>query len=126
MANNQDNLILLVDFDGVIHSYESGWNGADVTSDPPVPGALEFLREAVKSFNVCIYSARSSQPGGVEAMQKFIRMMDNNQGLVDRIAFPTNKPPAFLTIDDRCIQFSGIFPSVQSLLDFKPWNKKGV
>jgi len=34
--------ILLIDFDGVIHSYTSGWQGAGVISDPPVEGAFDF------------------------------------------------------------------------------------
>ena len=34
------------------------------------------------------------------------------------------KPPAFLTIDDRAIQFTGIFPDPKDLLDFVPWNKQ--
>ena len=44
--------ILALDFDGVLHSYTSGWQGADVISDPPVPGAIEFLMEAVEHFEV--------------------------------------------------------------------------
>ena len=36
--------ILCLDFDGVIHSYASGWKGADVIPDAAVPGAMEFLR----------------------------------------------------------------------------------
>ena len=35
---------ILLDFDGVIHSYTSGWKGAGVIPDPPVPGAIDFLR----------------------------------------------------------------------------------
>jgi hypothetical protein len=38
--------ILCVDFDGVIHSYSSGWQGADIVNDPPTPGALAWLAKA--------------------------------------------------------------------------------
>lgn len=53
-----DKPILCLDFDGVIHSYASGWKGANVIHDPPVPGAIAFLREAVQSFRVAIFSGR--------------------------------------------------------------------
>ena len=29
---------IILDFDGVIHSYTSGWQGADVIGDPPWRG----------------------------------------------------------------------------------------
>ena len=32
-----------VGFDGVIHSYVSGWRGAAVIPDPAVPGAIAWL-----------------------------------------------------------------------------------
>ena len=56
--------ILCLDFDGVCHSYVSGWKGADIISDPPVEGLFEFLREAGKHFSIHIYSSRSHQEGG--------------------------------------------------------------
>ena len=75
--------ILCLDFDGVIHSYTSGWKGADVVSDPPVPGAIAFLREAVKFFRVAIFSSRSNQPGGIEAMAMFIGQHVHRERLSD-------------------------------------------
>lgn len=65
--------ILCLDFDGVIHSYSSGWKGASVIPDPPVPGALEFILEAVDQFDVQIFSSRSHQWGGKRAMKNWLR-----------------------------------------------------
>jgi hypothetical protein len=52
--------ILCLDFDGVIHSYSSGWKGAAVIPDPPVPGALPFIVAAMEKFTVAIHSSRAS------------------------------------------------------------------
>ena len=65
--------ILCVDFDGVIHSYSSGWKGARTIPDSPVPGAIQFLINAQKIFKVCIYSSRSRYFGGRWAMKRWLR-----------------------------------------------------
>lgn len=117
--------ILCLDFDGVIHSYTSGWKAADVIPDPPVPGAMDFLREAVKHFRVAIFSSRSNQPGGLDAMKDYVAL-NSQSGFhdpIEDIEWPLEKPPAFVTIDDRAITFTGEWPSMDSLLAFKPWNK---
>jgi len=64
--------ILVLDFDGVIHSYKSGWKGARVIPDPPVPGSLQFLAEALNHFDVQVFSSRSGQFGGIRAMKKWL------------------------------------------------------
>ncbi len=123
--------ILCLDWDGVIHSYTSGWKGATVIPDPPVVGAVEFILAAVKVFQVAIYSSRSSEPGGIHAMKWALghwiiesELMDMNLvwGFVEGgIMWPTSKPSAFLTIDDRAIRFEGSWPDVVELTNFRTW-----
>ena len=122
--------ILCLDFDGVCHSYTSGWKGVDVIPDPYVPGLFEFLDEACKVFDIQIFSSRSSQKGGREAMlawfcnqRKAWREAGGQGGEVLKISFPKEKPPAFISIDDRAITFTGEWPDISDLRSFKPWNK---
>jgi hypothetical protein len=39
--------VLAIDFDGVLHSYKSGWKGAKNIPGPPVDGAIEWLSDLV-------------------------------------------------------------------------------
>lgn len=119
--------ILCLDFDGTIHSYVSGWNGegAHVILDDPVPGAFEFIREALNHFDVHVFSARSGEPAGIEAMKAwFIRYgwEESASGEPVGLSFSTRKPPAHISLDDRAMTFTGTWPSIQSLKDFCPWN----
>jgi hypothetical protein len=123
--------ILCLDFDGVIHSYTSGWKGANVISDPPVEGAIAFMLGALDHFSVVIFSSRSNQRGGLVAMHTWLRKhagaawyeSPGNCGLED-VKFVTEKPAAFVTIDDRALTFTGVWPDMETLKAFKPWNKK--
>lgn len=129
--------ILCVDFDGVLHSYSSGWKGAGVANDPPVDGAADFLFRATKHFTVAIYSSRSKSLAGRACMQRYIKQHldtsltfcgeDHGNGdfISEVIKWPWFKPSAFLTIDDRALTFLGEWPDMQALRDFKPWNKRG-
>jgi len=65
--------ILCLDFDNTIHGYQSGWQGASVIPDPPVPGALEFIVTALEHFTVAVHSSRSHQWGGRRAMKRWLR-----------------------------------------------------
>ncbi len=127
MTNKPDQAkpILCLDFDGTIHSYESGWQGANIVTDPPVAGAFEFIREAIEVFEVHIFSARSGLPGGIDAMKRwFIRhgWQPDDQGNPLGLIFATGKPPAHVSIDDRAINFTGTWPSIRELKAFRPWN----
>ena len=132
LKNNGYKPILLIDFDGVIHMYKTPFD-MKVIPDPPVPGAMDFLYKAIEKFNVNIYSSRSSNEKGLEAMKTWLLFhLREELGEVEgdyvynHLKFPTYKIPAFLTIDDRAITFNGDWNEfdVDSLLSFKPWNKK--
>lgn len=132
------NPIICVDFDGVIHSYSSGWQGAAVITDPPVDGAIDWILAHLPvpdalgmsgeyvGPEVCIYSSRSKQKGGIEAMKAWLTKWGVDEWYFrdDILKFPNQKPAAFLTIDDRAICFAGHFPSTEEMMAFKPWNKK--
>ena len=158
--------ILCLDFDGVIHSYTSGWKGPRTIPDDPVPGAIDFLVEALQHFRVAIYSSRSHYWFGRRAMKKwleyhatdwfwYIPIEQQNKTfsslpiqfedmfdigklvafdvihkghifgwyLNTLIEWPSHKPPALVTLDDRAITFMGQWPDVGQLKKFKPWNK---
>ncbi len=119
-----DKPILCLDFDGVIHSYYSGWKGADVISDPPVTGAMEFIKNALEDFTIHIFSSRSNQPGGLSAMKAWMYCYADFAPWLDELAWPLEKPAAFLTIDDRALTFDGTWPKIEDLKAFKPWNKR--
>lgn len=122
--------ILCLDFDGVIHSYTSGWKGARTIPDPPVPGALDFISQAMlEGWKVVIHSSRASHVGGISAMKSWLREHAGNQwdcmgpSLCD-VEFVRMKPPAVVTIDDRALTFTGQWPSLKTIKEFKPWNKR--
>lgn len=135
---------IVIDFDNTIAGYEGGWQGIDIIPEPPIPGAMEFIIEAMEFFTVNIFSSRSSSPIGMKAMQEYITLhMETLLGggkqplqaidrkvcvdILSQIQWPTTKPPAFLSIDDRGLQFNGDWSKFvpAELIKFKPWNKKG-
>jgi len=128
--------ILAIDFDGVLHSYSSGWQGPRNIPDPPVEGSIEWLEDLLgcpdyfgigpryKDFRVMIFSSRSRYIGGRRAMKKWLVKHGLDVNYLELIKFPLMKPPAFLQIDDRAIAFNGQFPTVKEMKAFKPWNRK--
>jgi hypothetical protein len=131
--------ILCLDFDGVCHSYTSGWQGVDNIPDPPVEGLFKFLYKAKDDFVIHIYSTRNKEGIGISAMKEWFSkyftefMFAKYPELEDEfeyfmcpkwLYFPTDKQSAFVTLDDRAVTFTGEWPGVSSLLNFKPWNKQ--
>lgn len=113
--------ILCLDFDGVLHSYSSGWKGAGTIPDPPVPGAVEACKAYAKHFKIVINSSRCSERAGIGAIFEWL---DKHGFPVEAMEIRAEKPPAVVTLDDRAICFEGVFPPVETLIGFQPWNKR--
>lgn len=137
--------IICVDFDGTIHSYTSGWKGACEIPDPPIEGAMGWIVDMTHDsrFDVQIYSSRSKEEGAIEAMKAWFMLHLQNyfkrntmvrfseeeafhaaSFVVSSMKFPTQKPPAFLTIDDRAMCFDGTYPTLDEIDSFLTWQKR--
>lgn len=119
---------IAIDFDGVIHSFESGWQGHRKISDPPVDGAIEWLKMLIHCENVMpsIYSARSWKLLGNWRMRRWLKKYGMTKWEVKQLKFWLRKPIADFVLDDRCRRFRGRFLTVREIVDFEPWHGHGV
>lgn len=109
---------IVFDFDGVIHSYKSGWKGAENIPDPVVPGIADAIRELREiGYRVVVVSTRCSTPKGMGAVRYYLK---KNEIIVDDVLM--EKPPALCYIDDRAIRFDG-HPEklVGQVINFRTW-----
>ena len=134
---------LCIDFDGVIHSYEKGWQGGVIYGDA-TPGFFQWAEGAGKKFELVVYSSRSKDDSGILDMRMWLSTKAREAGLHDTpsddgslrllnakaanvtvLKFAHEKPAAWLTIDDRAVQFRGDWTDPQlepdAMLAFKPW-----
>ena len=111
---------VVFDFDGVIHSYTSGWQGPTVIPDPPVPGIAEAIQEIRSAgYEVIVVSTRCATTSGHGAVRAWL--IDHGIEVDD---VKMEKPPAIVYIDDRAICFDGHPESLLAKIQgFKPWNK---
>jgi hypothetical protein len=112
-----------VDFDGVLHSYVSGWRGPTVIPDPPIPGAIEFVRALDAEYDVAIFSTRTSEEGAIDAMRSYLIGHGLPEDAASRLLFPRHKVPARLYIDDRGWRFEGTFPTLAEIRAFEPYRR---
>lgn len=136
MAGSRRCLTLSLDFDGVLCDTRSPWAGAHVIPDPPVSGAIEFLRTKLQDpdrWSIVIFSCRNwdhdAPPGqedrGILAMRDWLLEHGVPAAELARIDFPLTKPIAEVYLDDRAARFEGVFPPDAVLEDLRrPWNKK--
>jgi hypothetical protein len=93
--------VIAVDFDGVLHSYVSGWTG-HLPRDPAERGALEFIQWlAACGAEIVVMSARAGAEGGKEAIRDWLR----EQGFPE-LTVTDHKVIAAAYVDDRAVPYA--------------------
>lgn len=109
-----------VDFDGVLHSYTTPLDEAGDRFDPPVPGAIEWLNEIAKRFDVVVLTTR----GGDSDFAVRVGLWLADHGYEGPpLCVTDRKPPALIYIDDRAWRFEGTFPSTKEVYAARPWHR---
>ena len=130
---------ICIDFDGVIHSYEKGWQGGAIYGTV-VDGFFEWAQAAAQHFDLVVYSSRSKDDAMRVAMADWLHEQQSKFLAAALVAgeepkfhattfkIAHEKPAAFLTIDDRAMTFNGDWYDdcwwPEKLLQFKPWMQR--
>lgn len=112
-----------IDFDGVLHSYTSGWMGETLIPDAPTEGAQDFVARVIRlGFTPIVASTRAKTPIAREAMAIWL----GREGFPE-VQIAEGKPPASFYLDDRGLRFEGPgkWPTDEEILAAcVPWNKR--
>ena len=97
-----------IDFDGVIHNFDKGWNDGTCYGEP-IEGSIEAIRELSKKFRIIIFTAKakSSRPlvngkTGTELVQEWLEKYNIMQYVKEITA---EKPRSQIYIDDKGYHF---------------------
>lgn len=100
-TDDMDKTVVL-DFDGVIHNMNNGWQNGKIYGKP-VDGIKEAIEEIINAnYIVVIVSARSATYKGIESMKKWLK-----ENEIPYHSISNTKPPAHCYVDDRAIVFDG-------------------
>lgn len=115
-----DKKTVVFDFDGVIHSYKSGWQGDTIIPDPPVIGIKSALMDIHDAgYEIVIVSTRCATAEGKAAVEAWLEKYALS-AYIDRVC--VEKVPAIVYVDDRAICFDGDPGKLLTEINnFVPW-----
>lgn len=106
---------IILDFDGVLHSYRMGWTGV-VPVEPPVQGSKQFCFWLIAhGYDPIVSSTRATNTRGRIEVEHWLA----------RHGYPTmevtgEKRAGVLYVDDNGFRFSGDFNSLRRFLEAHP------
>lgn len=108
---------IMIDFDGVIHSYHKGWNGGEIYGYV-LDNAKEIINELSSRYEIVIFTTRLSETMNTkfsrnveDEKRKVEDWLSENGIYFDHIT--SEKLPAIAYIDDRSIEFKGSWDEVR-------------
>jgi hypothetical protein len=117
---------ILVDFDGTLNSYRSGFDAGrpHYLPDAPNPGAIGWLRRLmVTQYKPVIFTTRAllRQTGQVnvevvEAIRDWLYTHGLEKPAADAIEVTCIKIPCSLIVDDNAWRFEGKWPTPEELV----------
>lgn len=118
-SSDKAKIPICFDFDGVIHSFKSGWIDFDIIPDEPVQYIRQLLLDMKSSgrFIILVHSSRCGYEGGVEAIELFMKEFSLPYDKVCK-----HKPNARMYVDDYGYQFKSVTDFRNKLRDLK-WMK---
>jgi hypothetical protein len=109
-----------MDFDGFLsNSIHGGYDVNKFVFDP-TPGAVGWVNEMIKEFDLIIFTARELSDKGKENLQSWLKKWGFPPLEVTNI-----KPPhGHIFCDDRAYHFNGTnWPTAEDISSFVPWNR---
>jgi hypothetical protein len=136
---------IALDFDGVLHSYSSGWTGV-IPFDPPVRDlggmkAQDFCQALLdKNHEIVVHTCRADTDNGKAVVRDYLRhhkfpkimwgpvYAEGGVLIGYECEITDRKPRADVYIDDRGLRFEGDFKNALLALQAaaRPWHKDRV
>ena len=121
LLSEEENSIIAIDFDGVIHSFEYGYHDGTIYGTP-IPGSKESLERLSQKFTLILYTAKAKPDRplvngktGIELVQEWLVKYELDKYFVEITA---EKPRCLCYIDDKAIQFTSWDNTLEELKKF--------
>ena len=97
---------IAIDFDGVIHDYNNGFQGGVIYGEI-IPGAFETMQRLYDlGYDICILTTRGTEPDLKAGVEKWVAEKHQAGGFTFEYEITGEKLPAIVYIDDRAIRFT--------------------
>lgn len=107
--NKTEGKTVAIDFDGVIHKSSKGFHDGTIYDDP-IPGSLEAIKQISQEYEIVVYTCKAKKDRPLVQGKTGIQLVEEwlvKHKFSDYIKEVTSdKPRAFVYIDDRAIEFT--------------------